>query len=112
MVLKSAFAAAACAIFLATGGFARAEDYHPGEYLNLDLSHAVLSPKRLGPPAEFAPTPPAVRGGARLEGHGRRCAVRRRRSRSVIEAAAGFWDGARPSLIAAQTNWGRLGFDA
>ena len=29
-----------------------------------------------------------------------------------IEAAAGIWDGVRLSLIAAQTNWGRLGFDA
>jgi hypothetical protein len=29
-----------------------------------------------------------------------------------IESAAGIWDGARLSLIAARTNWGRLGFDA
>ncbi|WP_119302775.1 SWIM zinc finger family protein [Dongia deserti] len=29
-----------------------------------------------------------------------------------IESAAGIWDGARLSLIAAQTNWGTLGFDA
>ncbi|HEY3146585.1 MAG TPA: hypothetical protein VGJ75_09550, partial [Dongiaceae bacterium] len=28
-----------------------------------------------------------------------------------IERAAGIWDGARLSLIAAQTNWGRLSFD-
>nr|WP_043160764.1 hypothetical protein [Bradyrhizobium sp. Ai1a-2] len=34
-----------------------AEDYRPGDYFNLDLSKAVLSPKRLGPPAEFAPVP-------------------------------------------------------
>jgi hypothetical protein len=54
MVLKSVFAVAACAVFLA-GGSARADDYRPGEYLNLDLSKALLSPKRLGPPAEFAP---------------------------------------------------------
>ncbi len=54
MVLKTVFAVAVCAICLA-GGSARAEDYRPGEYLNLDLSKAVMSPKRLGPPAEFAP---------------------------------------------------------
>ena len=36
---------------------AMAEDYRPGDYFNLDLSKAVLSPKRLGPPAEFAPVP-------------------------------------------------------
>jgi len=29
-----------------------------------------------------------------------------------IDAAAGIWDGVRLSLIAAQTSWGRLGFDA
>jgi hypothetical protein len=30
---------------------------------------------------------------------------------AAIEHAAGIWDGARLTLIAAQTNWGRLGFD-
>jgi hypothetical protein len=29
-----------------------------------------------------------------------------------IDRAAGVWDGARLALIAAQTNWGRIGFDA
>lgn len=29
-----------------------------------------------------------------------------------IEQAAGLWDGARLSLLAAETSWGRLGFDA
>jgi SWIM zinc finger len=31
---------------------------------------------------------------------------------TMIEQAAGLWDGARLSLLAAETNWGRLGFDA
>jgi hypothetical protein len=31
---------------------------------------------------------------------------------AAIETAAGTWDGARLSLVAARTNWGRLGFDA
>jgi hypothetical protein len=31
------------------------DEYRPSEFLTLDLSQAVLSPKRLGPPAEFAP---------------------------------------------------------
>ena len=30
---------------------------------------------------------------------------------AAIEHAAGIWNGARLTLIAAQTNWGRLGFD-
>ena len=29
-----------------------------------------------------------------------------------IDRAAGVWDGSRLALIAAQTNWGRIGFDA
>jgi hypothetical protein len=36
---------------------AMADEYRPGDYFNLDLPKAVLSPKRLGPPAEFAPVP-------------------------------------------------------
>jgi hypothetical protein len=32
-----------------------ADDYRPSEFLGMDLSKAVLSPKRLGPPTEFAP---------------------------------------------------------
>lgn len=30
---------------------------------------------------------------------------------AAMESAVGIWDGVRLSLIAAQTNWGRLGFD-
>ena len=55
MVLKSVPFAVAIALVLAWGGIARADDYKPDDYLSLDLSKAVLSPKRLGPPSEFAP---------------------------------------------------------
>ena len=55
MALKSVFAAVTCALWLAGGSAWAAEDYRPGEYLNMNFSQAVLSPKRLGPPAEFAP---------------------------------------------------------
>jgi hypothetical protein len=57
MVLKSAFAAALCTGILMLGGPALADEYRPGELLGLDLSRAVLSPKRLGPETEFAPVP-------------------------------------------------------
>ena len=40
---------------MATGTVASADEYRPHEFLSLDLARAVLSPKRLGPPAEFAP---------------------------------------------------------
>jgi hypothetical protein len=57
MVLKSAFAAALCTGLLMVGGPALADEYRPGELFGLDLSRAVLSPKRLGPETEFAPVP-------------------------------------------------------
>jgi hypothetical protein len=66
MVLKSVFAAAIGAMVLAWTGPSVADEYRPGEFLNLDLSKAVLSPKPLGPPSEFAPGPldvTADRGG-------------------------------------------------
>jgi hypothetical protein len=55
MVLKSAFVAAVCGGLLASAGPAAADEYRPSEFLQLDLSKAVLSPKRLGPETQFAP---------------------------------------------------------
>jgi len=63
VVLKSVYLAAAVALVLAGSGVARADDYKPGEYLGLDLSKAVLSPKRLGPETQFAPVALEARGG-------------------------------------------------
>ncbi|MGT2437500.1 hypothetical protein ACU4GH_18560 [Bradyrhizobium betae] len=63
MVLKSVYLAAAVALVLAGSGVARADDYKPNEYLGLDLSRAVLSPKRLGPETQFAPVALEARGG-------------------------------------------------
>lgn len=57
MVLKSVCLAALCTASLALGGVALADEYGPSEYFSLDLSKAVLSPKRLGPPAQFEPVP-------------------------------------------------------
>ena len=57
MVLKSAFAAVICTGFLMLGGAAVADEYRPDEFLRLDLPKVLLSPKRLGPEAEFAPIP-------------------------------------------------------
>ena len=57
MILKNGFKAALCAGLLAWTGLASAAEYRPSEFLGLDLSKAVLSPKPLGPPAQFAPVP-------------------------------------------------------
>jgi hypothetical protein len=57
MVLKSALAAALCTGLLMSGSPALADEYSAGEFLGMDLSRALLSPRRLGPETEFAPVP-------------------------------------------------------
>lgn len=52
---KRVLAAVVCTVLVPLVTPARANEYRAGDFLNLDLSRAVLSPKRLGPPAEFAP---------------------------------------------------------
>jgi hypothetical protein len=61
VVLKGISAAILTALALAWGGVALADDYRPDEFLALDLSMAVLSPKPLGPAAQFAPVPVEAR---------------------------------------------------
>ena len=61
MAPKRVLAVFACATLVALGMPASADEYRAGELLGLDLSKAVLSPKRLGPPAEFAPVPVQAR---------------------------------------------------
>lgn len=63
MILKSVHFAVAITLVLAGSGIARADDYKPDEYLGLDLSKAVLSPKRLGPETQFAPVALEAKGG-------------------------------------------------
>ena len=52
---KSVFAAVLCTALIGWSGLSAAQEYRPGEYLGLDLSRALLSPKRLGPESQFAP---------------------------------------------------------
>ena len=61
MAPKRVLAAVVCATLVTLGTAALAEEYRAGDFFNLDLSKAVLSPKRLGPPAEFAPVPVEAR---------------------------------------------------
>ena len=61
MAPKRTIAFVSSIALLAASVPAFAGDYRAGELLNLDLSKAVLSPKRIGPPAEFAPVPVQAR---------------------------------------------------
>ncbi len=96
MVLKSAFAVALCTGLLALSGPAMADEYRPDEFLGLDLSKAVLSPKRLGPDTEFAPVPVEAKADRRdvTQAHGelsadRKIAVRTTRVTAVAHAERG-----------------------
>ena len=57
MVPRNLFIAMICAGVLTCSGLARADQYRPDEFLHLDLSAAVLSPKPLGPASGFTPGP-------------------------------------------------------
>ncbi len=46
-----------CAATLVWSGLSMADEYRPDEFLSLDLSQAVLSPKPLGPASGFVPGP-------------------------------------------------------
>ena len=67
MVLKRVYQFALCASLLLWAGSAPADEYRPDEFLGLDLSAAVLSPKRLGPPTEFAPVAVEARADPKAE---------------------------------------------
>jgi len=62
---KSGILALALAISAMAGS--RAADYRPDEFLKLDLSHAVLSPKLLGPSSRFAPLPAEAGSNSKVE---------------------------------------------
>jgi len=62
MVQRKTIAALIGAALLMAGGASMAADYRADEFLSLDLAKAVLSPKRLGPPTEFAPVPLELKG--------------------------------------------------
>jgi hypothetical protein len=64
MILKNALKTALCAGLLAWAVLALADEYRPSEFLGLDLSEAVLSPKPLGPPTQFAPVPIEANSGS------------------------------------------------
>jgi hypothetical protein len=68
MVLKNVLTAIVCSALFAWSGLSMADEYRPGEFLGLDLSQAVLSPKLLGPTSEFAPVPVEARADRGEEG--------------------------------------------
>jgi hypothetical protein len=57
MVPRNYFSAILCTALLTWSGLAIADPYRPDEFLSLDLSRAVLSPKPLGPAGGFTPGP-------------------------------------------------------
>ncbi len=82
MVPRHFFTAAICATLLAWSGPSIADQYRPGEFLSLDLSKAVLSPKPLGPATQFAPFP--IEAGTDSMARRRRRARKRRPLRTSV----------------------------
>ena len=56
-MVRNVFIPIICATALAWSGLSMADEYRPNEFLSLDLSKAVLSPKPFGPASGFAPGP-------------------------------------------------------
>jgi hypothetical protein len=59
------------AALLLCGGASMAAEYRADEFLGLDLSKAVLSPKPLGPATGFAPVPVQAKGDVARSDHAR-----------------------------------------
>ncbi len=76
MILKTILTAAICAVLLAGSSPSKANEYRPDEFLSLDLSRAVLSPKPLGPTTEFTPVAIEARTDPGSEGVGTRAEPR------------------------------------
>ena len=57
MVLRNVFIVTIGTIALAWSGLSAADEYRADEFLRLNLSKAVLSPKPLGPATGFTPGP-------------------------------------------------------
>jgi hypothetical protein len=74
MGLKNLFTAILCATLMAWSGSSRADEYRADEFLGLELSKAVLSPKRLGPAAQFAPVAIEARTDRARTAHSREAA--------------------------------------
>ena len=68
MVLKNVSTAIVCAALLAWSSSSIADEYRPDEFLRLDLSKALLSPKPLGPASQFAPVAVEAKSDHRSEG--------------------------------------------
>jgi hypothetical protein len=62
MIPRGAFFVIVCTTALASSGVSAADAYRSDQFLGLDLSQAVLSPKPLGPATEFAPVAVEAQG--------------------------------------------------
>jgi hypothetical protein len=68
MVLKNVGMAILCTMLLGWSSPSLADAYRPDEFLSLDLSKALLSPKPLGPASQFASVAVEAKSDHRSEG--------------------------------------------
>jgi hypothetical protein len=105
MILKTVFAAVVCTAFFAGSSASMADSYRPDEFLSLDLSKAALSPKLLGPPAQFEPVPVEAKADSRSRAAHVRQAPKTRPKVTVAHVRAEKHHGAaQTKLVRRHTN--------
>jgi hypothetical protein len=107
MVLRHFFIAVIGTTMLGWSGVSAADEYRPDEFLSLNLSSAVLSPKPLGPAAGFRPGPLDVRidgGNGNAQTPAEPAAGPKVEPRLAVHAAPVPRHRAEPARILARTN--------
>jgi hypothetical protein len=104
MALKNILAVLLCTAMLAWSGASAADEYRPEEFLKLDLSRAVLSPKRLGPPTYFEPVAVEAKADPKIDPAQRAGAEAETKTVSAPPVTAAKADPAQPAAVEAKAN--------
>jgi hypothetical protein len=107
MVLKNIGVAIVCTMLLGWSGVSIADEYRPDEFLSLDLSKALLSPKPLGPASTFAPVAVEAKSDRRSEGALARAEPQAdsrivKTQRIVVPTRVAHMHAAKPRMLAAK----------
>ena len=107
MGLKNAISAALCTGLLVSGSAALADEYRASQFLGLDLSQAVLSPKRLGPETQFAPVRIEARSDSRPVKTERVVVAKEAVPKPQVAERAEKLRAEKPRVVAARTKLAR-----
>jgi len=102
MTLRNGLIACLCTMALVFSGLSAADEYRADDFLALDLSKAVLSPRPLGPASAFVQAPPRVaadQGGSRGQSKREPAA----HSKVAVDGATSLSSGIQPPRLLART---------